>query len=408
MVKVRNIGIFGKCNVGKSTLINMLAGQEVAIVSSQAGTTTDAVKKRIEIPEVGPCNLIDTAGFDDRSELGEQRTRKSRAIMNQIDMAILVFTGNIFASEEKSLLDELKKKDIPVLAVHSQSDIVPLDVDLAMELNSLYGVDVVEFSAAILDEEKQKEAVDQLVSFIIKELLVYIQNNEERTILEGIVKEGEKIVLVCPVDSEAPQGRLILPQVMAIRDILDQNGVAVVLKPEELKSYMEENVNQVSLVVTDSQVFKEVEALVPANVPLTSFSILMARAKGPYKDYLEGMKSIDALKDGDTVLMLESCTHHSTCEDIGRVKIPRRLISYLTGRNGGVPVDIKFEFVAGLDEIPAGENYALAIQCGGCMVTRKQLINRINFLKERDIPVVNYGMALAYMGGIMDRVSLFM
>ena len=408
MVKVRNIGIFGKCNVGKSTLINMLAGQEVAIVSSQAGTTTDAVRKRIEIPEIGPCNLIDTAGFDDRSELGEQRTRKSRAVMNQIDMAILLFTGNIFANEEKSLLDELKKKDIPVLAVHSQSDILPLDVDLAMELNSLYGVDVVEFSAAILDEEKQREAVDQLVSFIIKELLVYIQNNEERTILEGIVNEGDKIVLVCPVDSEAPQGRLILPQVMAIRDILDQNGVAVVLKPEQLKDYMEKNGNQVSLVVTDSQVFKEVEALVPANVPLTSFSILMARAKGPYKDYLQGMKSIDALKDGDTVLMLESCTHHSTCEDIGRVKIPRRLVSYLTARNGGVPVDIKFEFVAGLDEIPAKDNYALAIQCGGCMVTRKQLVNRINFLKERNIPVVNYGMPLAYLGGIMDRVSLFM
>lgn len=407
MVKVRNIGIFGKCNVGKSTLINMLAGQEVAIVSSQAGTTTDAVRKRIEIPEIGPCNLIDTAGFDDRSELGEQRTRKSRAVMNQIDMAILLFTGNIFANEEKSLLDELKKKDIPVLAVHSQSDILPLDVDLAMELNSLYGVDVVEFSAAILDEEKQREAIDQLVSFIIKELLV-IQNNEERTILEGIVNEGDKIVLVCPVDSEAPQGRLILPQVMAIRDILDQNGVAVVLKPEQLKDYMEKNGNQVSLVVTDSQVFKEVEALVPANVPLTSFSILMARAKGPYKDYLQGMKSIDALKDGDTVLMLESCTHHSTCEDIGRVKIPRRLVSYLTARNGGVPVDIKFEFVAGLDEIPAKDNYALAIQCGGCMVTRKQLVNRINFLKERNIPVVNYGMTLAYLGGIMDRVSLFM
>lgn len=394
--------------MGKSTLINMLAGQEVAIVSSQAGTTTDAVRKRIEIPEIGPCNLIDTAGFDDRSELGEQRTRKSRAIMNQIDMAILLFTGNIFANEEKSLLDELKKKDIPVLAVHSQSDILPLDVDLAMELNSLYGVDVVEFSAAILDEEKQREAIDQLVSFIIKELLVYIQNNEERTILEGIVNEGDKIVLVCPVDSEAPQGRLILPQVMAIRDILDQNGVAVVLKPEQLKDYMEKNGNQVSLVVTDSQVFKEVEALVPANVPLTSFSILMARAKGPYKDYLQGMKSIDALKDGDTVLMLESCTHHSTCEDIGRVKIPRRLVSYLTARNGGVPVDIKFEFVAGLDEIPAKDNYALAIQCGGCMVTRKQLVNRINFLKERNIPVVNYGMTLAYLGGIMDRVSLFM
>ena len=286
MVKVRNIGIFGKCNVGKSSLINALVGQEVAIVSSQAGTTTDAVRKRMEIPDVGPCNLIDTAGIDDKSELGEMRTRKSRAVMNQIDMAILVFTGNIFASEEKSLLEELKSLDVPVLAVHSQSDIVPLDVDLAMELNSLYGIDVVEFSAALIDPQQQREAVDQLVSFIIKELLVYIANNEEKSIMHGLVGPEDKIVLVCPVDSEAPQGRLILPQVMAIRDILDNNGVAVVLQLSQLAAYMEKNGDDVKLVVTDSQIFKEVEQVLPADVPLTSFSILMARAKGPYSEYL--------------------------------------------------------------------------------------------------------------------------
>ena len=407
MVKVRNIGIFGKCNVGKSTLVNMLAGQQVSIVSPNAGTTTDAVKKRMEIPEIGPCNLIDTAGYDDVSQLGEQRVKGTRSVMDRVDMGILVFAGNIFASEEKNILDELRKRDIPVLAVHSQSDIVPLDVDLAMELNSLYGLDVVEFSAAILDEQQQHDAVEQLISFIIKELLVYIQNNEEKSILHGIVKERDTVVLVCPVDSEAPQGRLILPQVMAIRDILDHNAVAVVLKPEELAGYVEKNIKSISLVVTDSQVFKEVEQILPAEIPLTSFSILMARAKGPYLDYICGMKSIDSWKDGEKVLVLESCTHHSTCEDIGRVKIPRRLTSYLTAKNGGVPVNIDFEFVAGLDEIPASDNYALAIQCGGCMVTRKQLINRIGFLKEKGIPVVNYGMTLAYLGGIMDRVSLF-
>ena len=407
MVKVRNIGIFGRCNVGKSSLINMLAGQQVAIVSSEAGTTTDAVRKRIEIPEVGPCNLIDTAGIDDVSELGKQRTAKTRKIMNEIDMAILLFTGNIFAKEEKDLLEELKKRDIPVLAVHSQSDIMPLDVDLAMELNSLYGMDVVEFSAALIDEQQQRDAVEQLVSFIIKEMLVYMANNEEKSILYGLVDKGEKIVLVCPVDSEAPQGRLILPQVMAIRDIIDNNGIAVVLQPEELAGYIEANAPSVKLVVTDSQIFKEVEIILPKDIPLTSFSILMARAKGPYREYIKGMKSIDNLKDGDVVLMLESCTHHTTCEDIGRVKIPRRLLAHLASKNGGKPVDVKFEFVSGLDEIPQRSDYALAIQCGGCMVTRKQLINRIKFLVEKDIPVVNYGMALAYMGGIMDRVSLF-
>ena len=186
MVKVRNIGIFGKCNVGKSSLINMLAGQQVAIVSPEAGTTTDAVKKRIEIPEIGPCNLIDTAGIDDASELGKQRMAKTRKVMNEIDMAILLFIGNIFAKEEKDLLEELKKRDIPVLAVHSQSDIMPLDVDLAMELNSLYGIDVVEFSAALPDEGQQRDAVEQLVSFIIKEMLVYMANNEEKSILYGL------------------------------------------------------------------------------------------------------------------------------------------------------------------------------------------------------------------------------
>ncbi|MBR5856259.1 MAG: [Bacteroidales bacterium] len=337
----------------------------------------------------------------------KQRTAKARKVMNEIDMAILLFTGNIFAKEEKDLLEELKKKNLPVLVVHSQYDIVPLDIDLAMELNSLYGVDVVEFSAAIGDEQEQRDAVGQLVSFIIKEMLVHIANNEERSILYGLVGRGDKIVLVCPVDSEAPHGRLILPQVMAIRDIIDNNGIAVVLQPQELAGYMESNGDSVKLVVTDSQVFKEVENLIPKDIPLTSFSILMARAKGPYLEYIKGMQSIDKLKDGDVVLMLESCTHHTTCDDIGRVKIPRRLLAYLASKNGGKAVDVKFEFVSGLDEIPQRECYALAIQCGGCMVTRRDLVNRIGFLVEKGIPVVNYGMVLAYMGGIMDRVSLF-
>ena len=382
MIKVRNIGIFGRRNVGKSTLINMLAGQEVSIVSPQAGTTTDPVKKRMEIPDVGPCNIIDTAGIDDTGDLGEQRVKKTEKVMNEVDMAILLFSGNIFAKDEKDLLEALQKRDVPVLVVHNQSDILPLDVDLATELNSRYGVDVVEFSCCLTDGQEQSDALEQLISFIIKVMYEAIRKNEEKTILEGLVGEGDKIVLVCPIDSEAPQGRLILPQVMAIRDILDNKGVAVVLQPSELEKYLEEDAasrnagNGVKLVVTDSQAFKQVAEIMDDSIPLTSFSILMARAKGPFEDYVQGLSALDSLKDGDTVLVLESCTHHASCEDIGRVKIPKGLQNYASKKaalRGEENCHLNFVFVSGLDEIPPQQEYALAVQCGGCMVTRKQL-----------------------------------
>lgn len=429
MTKVRNIGIFGRRNVGKSTLINLLAGQDVSIVSPVAGTTTDPVKKRIEIPDIGPCNLIDTAGVDDIGSLGEQRVKKTVKIMDEVDMAILVFSGNIFAKEEKDLAEELKKHDVPLLAVHNRSDMVPLDMELSMELNSLYGVDVVEFSCCLSDSNEQKEAIEQLVSFIIKGLYEAIAAGEEKTVMHNLVNEGDKIVLVCPADSEAPQGRLILPQVMAIRDIIDNKGIAVVLQPSELEKYLSgayaENTGHdkggVKLVVTDSQVFKEVAEIIGRveenlcdikpgggrlRIPLTSFSILMARSKGPFEEYLKGIAAIDSLKEGDTVLVLESCTHHTTCEDIGRIKIPRGLQKYTAvriARQGGTFSKLDFVFVSGLDAIPPEKNYAIAVQCGGCMVTRKQLCNRIKFLTEREIPVVNYGMLLAHLSGIAKR-----
>ena len=417
MVKVRNIGIFGRRNVGKSTLINMLAGQEVSIVSPYAGTTTDPVKKRMEIPDLGPCNIIDTAGVDDTGDLGEQRVKKTEKVMNEVDMAILLFSGNIFAKDEKDLLESLQKKDVPVLVVHNQSDILPLDVDLATELNSRYGVDVVEFSCCLTDEQEQKDALEQLISFVIKVMYEAIRKNEEKTILEGLVDEGDKIVLVCPIDSEAPQGRLILPQVMAIRDVLDNKGIAVVLQPSELEKYLQEdaalrnagNGKGVKLVVTDSQAFKQVAEIVDSvcsSIPLTSFSILMARAKGPFDDYVQGLSALDSLKDGDTVLVLESCTHHSSCEDIGRVKIPRGLQNYASRKaalRGEENCRLNFVFVSGLDEIPPQQEYALAVQCGGCMVTKKQLCNRIKFLTDKNVPVVNYGMLLAHLSGIAQR-----
>ena len=399
-MSVKHIGIFGKRNVGKSSLINLLLGQEVAIVSDTPGTTTDPVKKRMEIPDIGPVQLIDTAGFDDHGEVGQKRVEKTMKMIEEIDMALLVFTGNVFGKEEKDVLARLKEYEVPVVVVHNQSDIVPLDCGVAGDLNNMYDCDVVEFSCKMPDPEQQREAVDMLMAFIVKGLLL---SGGERTIMEGLVGPGDKFVLVCPIDSEAPAGRLILPQVMAIRDILDNGGIATVLQPEQLEGYLKGGLDgaSVKMVVTDSQAFKQVSQIVPGSIPLTSFSVLMARAKGPFEEYLKGVKAIEALKEGDKVLVLESCTHHTSCDDIGRVKIPAMLQKKCGCK-------LQFTFISGLDELPPHEqlsDYALALQCGGCMVTRRQLTNRIRGVVAAGVPVTNYGMCIAYVTGIFSRAT---
>ena len=394
---VKHIGIFGKRNVGKSSLINILLGQEVAIVSDTPGTTTDPVKKRMEIPDIGPVQLIDTAGFDDGGEVGLKRVEKTMKVIEEIDMALLVFSGNVFGKEEKDVLARLKEFDVPVVVVHNQSDITPLDCGVAGDLNNMYDCDVVEFSCKMPSPEEQREAVDMLMAFIVKGLLL---SGGERTIMEGLVEPGDNFVLVCPIDSEAPAGRLILPQVMAIRDVLDNGGIATVLQPEQLEGYLVAK-TPVKMVVTDSQAFRQVSQIVPENIPLTSFSVLMARAKGPFEEYMKGVKAIETLKDGDKVLVLESCTHHTSCEDIGRVKIPAMLQKKCGCK-------LQFTFISGLDQLPPHEqlsDYALALQCGGCMVTRRQLANRIRRVVAAGVPVTNYGMCIAYVTGIFHRAT---
>jgi len=401
MNNVKHIGIFGRRNAGKSSLINLLLGQDFAIVSEKAGTTTDPVKKRMEIPGVGPVQLVDTAGIDDIGEVGEKRVAKSLKLVEEVDLALLLFTGNIFGKEEKELLMQFKELDVPVVVVHNQSDIIPLDCGVAGDLTNMYGCDVVEFSCCMTEPQEQQEAIDMLFAFITKGLLV---QGGEKTIMHGLVEEGDNIVLVCPIDSEAPAGRMILPQVMAIRDILDNGGIATVLQPEQLEEYLKDfnpdtNSKKVKMVVTDSQAFKQVGEIVPQEIPLTSFSVLMARAKGPFEEYLKGVEAIGKLKEGDNVLVLESCTHHTSCEDIGRVKIPMML-----QKKAGCKLN--FTFVSGLDELPPLEKFALVLQCGGCMVTHRQLRNRLRRVIAAGLPVTNYGMCIAYVTGIFQRSIL--
>ena len=383
-----HIGIFGRRNCGKSSLINLLTGQDIAIVSDTAGTTTDPVKKSIEIFGIGPCVLIDTAGIDDTGDLGRQRIEKSFKVLEEIDCAILVITGNNFEEPEKQLIARLKALAVPFFIVHNKADQEPLLAVLKAVIEQNYGVKVLDFSVSRNDD------IAPLVA-LLKQAIPE-SAYQKASLLGGIIQPNEVVVLVCPVDSEAPEGRLILPQVMAIRDVLDNECICVVLKETHLRQYLE-TMPKPALIVTDSQVFGFVSKIVPADIPLTSFSIVMARLRGDFDNYVKGTPKLSELKDGDTVLLLESCTHHSTCDDIGRVKLPR-MILHFTGK------DIRFEYVSGLSPIANPGKYALAIQCGGCMSTRKQLLNRTNLFVNQGIPISNYGMALAYMNGIFDRV----
>lgn len=382
-----HIGIFGKRNQGKSALINAIAGQEIAIVSDTPGTTTDPVRKSIEIFGIGPCVLIDTAGLDDQGEVGEKRVAKSMDTLKIIDAAILLISHNEWDETEKQLVQQFKEFDIPFLIVHNKADLCPLNPDTKKRL-SAYGMPVIDCCAT------QRQGTDK----VIQELVNIIPSSayHKEILLDDIIHTGENIVLVMPQDSEAPEGRLILPQVQVIRNILDNHAVAICLQVEELADYLKQH--SADLIITDSQVFAEVEKMIPQEIPLTGFSIVLARSKGNFDDYLKGTAFLQQLQDGDTILMLESCTHISSCEDIGRQKLPK-LIRKFTGKQ------LQFEFVSALSPLPSLDNVKMAIQCGGCMVSRKQLSNRIKAIIEKGIPVSNYGMTIAYCTGIFYRAT---
>jgi len=389
-----HIGLFGRRNTGKSSVINRLTGQNLSIVSDIAGTTTDPVRKAVEIPGLGPVVLIDTAGIDDVSELGHQRVIKTQQVMKQVDMAIVVLCNNHFGKEEEQLAGQLQQLRIPFILLHNKSDEHPADDAIAIELRDRYKVDFLDFSA------KTGENVETLVQLLQKNIP---DNFGQLPPLFGDkVKAGDLVLLVTPIDTEAPAGRLILPQVQAIREALDFNCIAVVVKETEVEDFMRRTGIVPALVITDSQLFGKIDQLIASEIPLTSFSILLARQKGHFEAYLKGTPHIDTLQNGDKILIMESCTHHSACDDIGRVKIPRWLQEY-TGRQ------LEFDVVPGLAEPPRPiTEYALVLQCGGCMITRRQLLNRIQTAIDANIPITNYGMAIAYIKDSWKRsVEMF-
>ncbi|MBN2348723.1 MAG: [FeFe] hydrogenase H-cluster maturation GTPase HydF [Bacteroidales bacterium] len=384
-----HIGIFGKRNSGKSSLINVLTQQDIAIVSDKAGTTTDPVKKSMEIPGIGPVVLIDTAGIDDSGKLGDLRKKKTFDTIKTIDFALLVITSNNFGDFEKDLIQRFSDFNIPFIIVHNKSDLQQLHDKFKNDIGIKNQNHIIDFSA------KYPLKLEELVEVIKSNIPSTAW--KKPSLLGDLLSYGDIVLLITPIDIEAPEGRMILPQVQAIRDILDNDCVAVVLKEREVDAFLRKTGIKPKLAVTDSQVFLKADASIPKEIPLTSFSIMLARHKGDFENYLKGTPKISELKDGDRILLLESCTHHVSCDDIGRVKIPR-WISNFTGKH------LIYDVVAGLDNLQRPmEEYALVIQCGGCMITHKQLINRLKPAVDKNIPVTNYGMAIAYVQGIYKR-----
>lgn len=358
------IGFFGRRNVGKSTMINFLTGQQIAIVSDTAGTTTDPVRKSMEIGGIGPVVLIDTAGIDDEGELGKMRVEKSMAALAEVDLALLLYTEGQYGEPEERVERWCTEHGTPMIKVLTK--VAPIDKELLIA--------------------KIKQALPESAY-------------RGRSLLGDVVQQGDTVVLVTPIDSSAPEGRMILPQVQVLRDLMDIHAQAFFCQPQELSSTMAALKEPPALVVTDSQAFKQVASCVPANVPLTSFSVVLARQKGLFKEYLEGTHKIGDLNDGDRVLLLESCTHNVTCEDIGRVKLPAAL-KKATGKN------LQCEVIGGQSPLPKDlSQYALVIQCGGCVITAQQVKARLLPALEVGVPVSNYGLALAWCGGIFERAT---
>ncbi len=381
-----HIGIFGQTNVGKSSFINAITGQEISIVSDTAGTTTDPVNKTVELTGIGPVVLVDTAGLGDSTELGSLRMKRTKKVLKTIDAAIVLISGNTFSRSDIEILSELKDEDIPFILIHNKSDLETLSKG---KLEFPFPVQIIDYSSI---KKQDPWPVLTALKNIIPESAF-----KKQTLIGDLLSYGNIVLMIVPIDIEAPEGRLILPQVQAIRDILDNDAVAIVIKEREVDVFLRKTGIKPDLAITDSSIFLKADAMIPKDIPLTGFSVILARYKGDFDAYLEGTPKISELMDGDKILLLESCTHHTSCDDIGRIKIPR-WISQFTGKK------LHFEVVAGLDDIPGKiTDYSLVIQCGGCMITRKQLLSRLKPAKEAGVPITNYGMTIAYVQGVYNR-----
>ncbi len=375
----KHIAIIGKTNAGKSTLFNALLGQDVSIVSEFCGTTTDPVIKTAELIPFGPVAFIDTAGFGDDSELGEKRIKKTDDVLKRADL--IIYVKDVLLDEDSAF-----EADVPIIEVYTKCDVATDEAISKAEKKNK--------NAIFLRGYKDKDLA-ALRGKMVEELKK--QECDDETLLGNILNEGSNVVMVIPIDAAAPKGRLILPQVQALRDCLDNGIKATVVKPDKLKEALDE-LPVVNLVVTDSQAFREVSEIVPREIPLTSFSMLLANQKGDIRQFLEGVKAVSNLEDGDEVLFLEACTHNTTHEDIGRVKIPN-LLRKKTGK------ELKLTYFTGYDFPDDIEKYKLVIHCGACMINKREIQNRLKLFEEKKIPVTNYGVILAYFTGIADRTS---
>jgi len=382
-----HIGIFGRRNVGKSSLLNAITRQQVSIVSAFAGTTTDPVEKPMELLPLGPVLFVDTAGVDDEGALGELRMQRTRAVLDRVDLGILVTEAGAWGPFEAGLADELAGRHVPVIVAINKIDARATN-DAERASIVARGVDVVAVSA------QTGEGLGALREALLR--LAPADYFDSRRLVSDLVPPGEIAVLVVPIDKEAPKGRLILPQVMAIRDLLDGESLALVTQERELREALGKLAKPPALVVTDSQAFLKVAADVPPGVPMTSFSILMARFQGNLEEQVRGTLGIERLANGDRVLIAETCTHHPIGDDIGRVKIPRWLTQYV-----GAPLD--FAHVQGRDFPADVTPYRLVVHCGNCTGNRREMLSRIHRCREAGVPITNYGLTIAYSLGIFER-----
>ena len=390
-----HIAFFGCTNSGKSSLVNAIVNQKLSIVSDVKGTTTDSVYKSMEILPLGPVVIIDTAGVNDLSDLGEQRTQKTKEVLDKTDIAVLVIDSSVGENEfDKNLISEFKKRKIPYLVVYNKSDLLissPLEGGETNNLSPSQVISLPSSEGALFISALTGEGVNELKDKIGN---IINENKKEKFIIKDRLSSGDIVIMVIPIDESAPKGRIILPQQNTLREILDAHATAICCGVNELEDILKKVTPK--YVITDSQAFNEVKKIVPENIILTSFSILMANYKGELDVLVNGAKKLTELKDGDKILISEGCTHHRQCNDIGTVKLPNWIKKY-TGKN------VEFEFTQG-GEFPQDlSKFALIVHCGGCMLNEAEMKSRLKKASEQNIPIVNYGMAIAYMNGILER-----